>query len=199
MEVRDVSLDVGICLWAVQTLMPEIHVLLAKWHVAKMFKSVSMVFELLISLQAGSSWDKAAPRFTFSQMGSYHSGRISLILLYTFATCFFAPSISTSLGSWKVYCICIQLITAIVLHPHKTLLHPLPALWLSLCVKFVPYMNCAFTLDTNRVTSSWGTSARACTNEYDITAENTFSHLCDELKCSVDESGHWDNPNQSVS
>jgi hypothetical protein len=96
------------------------------------------------------SSEKAAPRFTFSKKGSYHSRRISLILLHTFAKCLLALSISTSLGSRKAYRICIQLVTAIVLHPHKTLLRPLPDLWLSLYVKFVPYMNRAFSLVSRR-------------------------------------------------
>jgi hypothetical protein len=111
------------------------------------------------------SSEKAAPRFTFSKKGSYHSRRISLILLHTFAKCLLALSISTSLGSRKAYRICIQLVTAIVLHPHKTLLRPLPDLWLSLYVKFVPYMNRAFSLDTDSATSSRGTRTRARTNE----------------------------------
>jgi len=114
------------------------------------------------------SWlssEKAAPQFTFSKKGSYHSRRISLILLHTFAKCLLALSISTSLGSRKAYRICIQLVTAIVLHPHQTLLRPLPDLWLSLYVMFVPYMNCAFSLDTDSATSSRGTRTRARTNE----------------------------------
>jgi len=114
------------------------------------------------------SWlssEKAAPRFTFSKKGSYHSRSISLILLHTFAKCLLALSISTSLGSQKSYRICIQLITVIVLHSHKTLLRPLPDLWLSLYVKFVPYMNRAFSLDTDSATSSRGTRTRARTNE----------------------------------
>jgi len=109
--------------------------------------------------------EKAEPRFTFSKTGSYHSRRISLILLQTFPKCLLALSILTSLGSRKTYRICIQLVTAIVLHPHKTLLRPLPDLWLSLYVKFVPYMNRAFSLDTDSATSSRGTRTRARTNE----------------------------------
>jgi len=111
------------------------------------------------------SSEKAAPRFTFSKKGSYHSRRISLIVLHTFAKCLLALSISTSLGSRKAYRICIQLVTAIVWHTHKTLLCPLPDLWLSLHVKFVPYMNCAFSLDTDSATSSRCTRTRARTNE----------------------------------
>ena len=145
------------------------------------------------------SSEKAAPRFTFSKKGSYHSRRISLILLHTFAKCLLALSISTSLGSRKAYRICIQLVTAIVLHPHKTLLRPLPDLWLSLYVKFVPYMNRAFSLDTDSATSSRGTRTRARTNEWDMTAEHAFSCLCDELKRSVDESGRLDDAKQIAS
>jgi len=111
------------------------------------------------------SSEKAAPRFAFSKKGSYHSRLISLILLHTFANCLLTLSISTSLGSQKAYRICIQLVTAIVLHPHKTLLRSLPDLWLSLYVQFVPYMNHAFSLDTDSVMSLQATRTRARTNE----------------------------------
>jgi len=111
------------------------------------------------------SSEKAAPRFTCFKKGSYHSRRISLILLHMFAKCLLALSIPTSLGSRNADRICIQLVTAIVLHPHKTLLCPLPDLWLSLYVKFVPYMDRAFSLDTDSATSSRGTRTRARTNE----------------------------------
>ena len=110
------------------------------------------------------SLEKAAPRFTFSKKGSYHSRRISLILLHTFAKCLLALSISTSLGSRKAYRICIQLVTAIVLHPHKTLLRPLPDLWFLLVVKFVPYMNCAFSFNTDQVIPLQGSRTRSRTN-----------------------------------
>jgi len=99
------------------------------------------------------------------QKGFYHSHRISLILLHMFAKCLLALSISTSLGSQQAYCICIQLITAIVLHPHKTLLRPLPDLWLSLDAKFVRYMNRGFSLDSDPAMSSRGTTTRARTTE----------------------------------
>jgi len=115
-----------------------------------------------------TSWlssEKATPRFTFSNKWSYHSRRISFILLHTFAKCLLTLSISTSLGSRRAYRICIQLVTAIVLHPHKTLLRPLPDLWLSLYVKFIPYMKRAFSLDTDSATSSQCTRTRARTNE----------------------------------
>jgi len=111
------------------------------------------------------SSENGAARFTFSRQGSYHSRRISLILSQTFAKCLLALSISSSLGCRKRYRICIQLVMAIVLHRHKTLLRSLPDLWLSLHVKFVPYMNCAFSLDTDSATSSRGTRTSARTNE----------------------------------
>jgi len=95
----------------------------------------------------------------------YRSRRISLILLDTFTKCSIALSISTSFGSRKAYCICIQLVMAIVLHPHKTLLHPFPELRLSLFVQFVPYMNHALLLDTDLATLSRGTRTRARTHE----------------------------------
>jgi hypothetical protein len=145
------------------------------------------------------SSDQAAPRFTFSKKGSYHSCRISLILLHTFAKCLLALSISTSLGSRKAYCICVQLVMVIVLHPHKTLLRPMPDWWLSLYVKFVHYMNLAFSLDTDSATSSRGTRTRARTNKWDMTAEHALSCHCDGLKCSVDESGRLDDAKQIAS
>ena len=111
------------------------------------------------------SSEKAAPRCTLSKKGSYHSRRISLILLHTLVMCLLALSISTSLGSQKEYHICIQLVMAIVLHTHNTLLRPLPDLWLSLYVKFVPYMNRAFSLDTDSLRSSQGTRTSARTNQ----------------------------------
>jgi hypothetical protein len=81
----------------------------------------------------------------------------------------------------------------IVLHPRKTLLHPLPDVWLSLCVKFVPYINGSFSLDTNPAMLSCGTRTTASTNEWDMTAEHAFSCLCNELTSSVDESGCLDD------
>jgi len=142
------------------------------------------------------SSENAAPRSTVSKNGAYLPCWICLILLHMFARCLIALWISTSLRSRQAYCICIELITAIVLRPHKTLLHPLPDLWLSLYVKFVPYMNCGFSLDTDPWSSSWGTDTSARSNEWDMTAEHGFSCLCDELKCSVDESGHLDDAKQ---
>jgi len=93
----------------------------------------------------------------------------------------------------------IQLVTAIVLHPHETLLCPLSDLWLSLCVKFVPYMNCAFCLDSDPAMSWRGESTRAETKQRNMTAEHAYSCLCDELKRSVDESGRFDEATQIVS
>jgi len=126
------------------------------------------------------SSDHPAPPWTFSKAGSYSSRRISLIHLHMFAKCLIALFIRTSLGSQKAYCICIQLITAIVLHPHKTLLCPLPDLWLSQYVRFEPYMYPAFSLDTDQATSLRGTRTRARTIEWDMTAEHALSCLCDE-------------------
>jgi len=88
---------------------------------------------------------------------------------------------------------------AIVLHTHNTLLRPLPDLWLSLYVKFVPYMNRAFSLDTDSLRSSQGTRTSARTNQWDMTAEHAFSCLCDELKRSVDESGRLNDAKQIAS
>jgi len=164
-EVSDVSAEVGVCVREVKTLLTNIHVSLAKCNVATTLRSVLMVLELLIPLQTGQSSEKAAPQFTFSKKGPYHSHKISLILLHMFAKCLIALSFSTSLGSQTAYCICIQLATAFVLHPHKTLLCPLPDLLLSLFVKFVLCTNSAFSLDTYPATSSQSTSTRATTNE----------------------------------
>jgi hypothetical protein len=111
------------------------------------------------------SSEKAAPQFTFSKTGSYPSCRMCLIILHTFGKCLLALSISTSHGSRIACRICIQLVTVIVLHPHKTLLRPLPYLWLPLYIKFVPYMNRAFSLDTCAAMSSQGRRTRARTNE----------------------------------
>jgi len=60
-------------------------------------------------------------------------------------------------------------------------------------------MNCAVSLDTNPVTSLQGTRTRARTNEWDVTAEHALSCLCDERKCSVDQSGLLDDAKQIVS
>jgi len=65
--------------------------------------------------------------------------------------------------------------------------------------KYLPYMNCAFSLDTDPATSEWGTRTRAKTNESDMTAVHAFSCLCDEFQCSVDESGRLDEEKQIAS
>jgi len=197
-EVSDVCADVGVHHRAVKTPLTKIHVWLAKWNVPTMLRSISMVVQVLIPLHASWSSEKAAPRFTFSKKGPYHSYRISLILIHTFAKCLITLSISTSLKSRKAYRICIQLIPAIGLNPHKTLLRQLPALWLSLSVQFLPDMNRAFSLDTNPAMSSRRSRTRARTNEWDMTAEHALSRHCDELQHSVDKSGHLDNTKHIV-
>jgi len=88
---------------------------------------------------------------------------------------------------------------AIVLHPFITLQRALPDLWLSLFVKFVPYMKCAFSLDTDPVMSSQGTRTRARTNESVMTAEHAFCCLCEEFKHSVNDSRRLDHAKQIVS
>jgi len=168
--VSDVSADVGVCLRAVKTMLIKIHVLSAKWNVATKVSSVWTVFQLLITSQAGWSSEQAAPQYTFSKMGSYHLYRISLIFLHTSANCLIGLSISSSLGSQKACRISNQLATAIVLHSHRTFLRPMPDVWLSLCIKFVPYMNHAFSLAIELATSLRGTRTRARTNECDMTA-----------------------------
>ena len=101
----------------------------------------------------------------FFQKVSYDSCRMCLILLPAFVQCIIALSISTSLGSAKAYRICIQLITAIILHPQKSLLHGLSDLWLSLYITLVPYMNHAFPLDMDPATSWRDTRTRARPNK----------------------------------
>ena len=87
----------------------------------------------------------------------------------------------------------------IVLHPHTTLLRPSPDLWLIHNVKFIPYINCVHSLDTDPATSSWGARPSARTNKWDMTAEHALSCLCDELTRSVDESGRLDDAKQIAS
>jgi len=146
-----------------------------------MLTNVSMVVQPLIPLQTGRSSEKATPRFTYFNKGSYHSRKISLILHHMFAKCLIALSFSTSLGSWQEYCICIQLVVAIVWHHHKTLLKPVPDVWLSLFGKFVCWMNHAFSLDSDPAMSSRSTRTRARTNEWDVTAQHAVSCHYDEL------------------
>jgi len=164
-----------------------------------MSRRVSMIIYLLIPLQASWSSEKAAPQFTFSKKGSYHFHRMSLIILHMFGKYIITLSISTSLESQKPYHICIQLVTAIVLHTHKTLLCPLSEWWLSLFAKFIPYMNGIFFWYTDPATSSRRTRTRARTNQWDMTAEQAFSCLCVELKHSVDKSWCLDDAKQVAS
>jgi len=148
----------------VKTLLTKIHVSLPKM---KCRKNIRKNLDGLLNtntITSRLSSEKVAPRFTFSNKVSYLSCTISLIL-HTFAKCFLTLPILTSLRSRKVYRICIQLVTAIVLHLHKTLQRPLADLWLSIYVKFVPYMNRAFSLDTIPATSSRGTRNRVRTNK----------------------------------
>jgi len=198
-DVSDVRADLTVRLQAVKTLLKKINVSLANRNVAITSRSVLMVCELLKPSEAGWSPEKATPRFTFSNQGSYFSHRISLILLHMFEKRLIALSFSTSHGSQKEYCICIQLVRAIVLNLHKTLLRPLLDSWLLLVVKFVPYMNRAISLDTDPATSLSCKSTGARTNHRDMTAEHAISCLCDKLKCSVDESGCLEDGNQIFS
>jgi len=164
--------------------------------------NVKKRLEGLLVTHTITSWlalGKAAPQFNFSNKGSYHCHRISLILLHTFAKCLIALSIPIFLGFQKAYHHCIQLVTVIVSHPQNTLLRPLPDLWFSLWVKFVVYMNCEFSVDTDPATSSLDTRTRARTNVWDMTAEHSLSCLCDELTHSVDESGCLDDARQIAS
>jgi len=135
---------------------------------------------------------KAPPPFTFSPKGSYHLHGIYLILLHMFTKCITTHPCSPTLRSRVAYRICIQLVAAIVFHPYKIFLHPFSDLWFSRCVKFIPYMNCAFSLDIYPARSSRGTNS-ARTNEWDITAEDAISCLFDEFKCSVYKSGCLDD------
>jgi len=64
----------------------EYHCVLATWCVTTSLRSVSTVPLRLTPLEARLSSENAAPLFTVSKQGSYHSGRIFLILLPTFAT-----------------------------------------------------------------------------------------------------------------
>ena len=66
-------------------------------------------------------------------------------------------------------------------------------------VKFVPYMNYAFCLDSDPATASLGSWTRAKTNKLDMTAEHALSSLCDEHKRSVDKSGRLDDAKEIVS
>jgi len=142
---------------------------------------------------------KATPQFTFFNRQSYHSHRISLILLYPFPDWLIILSISTSLGSGTAYHIWNQLIKAIVLQPPKTLLCPLRYIWLSLYVRFVPYMHCAFSLHTDPATSSRGIRTQARSTKWNMTAEHAFSFVCNELEHSFDELWGVDDSKQIAS
>jgi len=123
-EKNDISSDVEVCLEAFKRLLMNSHVSLVRGNVTISLSSVSKVFMLPIVLPADWSTEKAAPRLTASQKQSYHSHRISLILLPTFSKCLMVLLYSAFLGPWKPYHICIQLVMAIVLHSDKTLLCP---------------------------------------------------------------------------
>jgi hypothetical protein len=151
------------------------------------------------TIRSQLSSEKAAPQFTFSKNRSYYSHRISLILLHRIGKLSITLSISTSVRSTAAYRICIPLLTAIVLHPHKTLLCLLPDLWLSLDVRCVPYINYAFSLETDLATRLRGWRTRARTDKCDMTAEHAFSWLCDVLMHSIDKSGRLADAKQIAS
>jgi hypothetical protein len=142
-----------------------------------------------ITMRSRLCSERAASRFNFSKTGFYHCCRISLILLHTFAMCLITLSISTSLESWKAYCISICLITVIVLHHHTTLLWQMPHEWLSHYLKFTHSMNPTFSLDFDPATSVWGTRTRARTNEWDNTAEHALRHLVINLSIQLTNQG----------
>jgi len=189
LEVSDITTDGGVRIGAVDLLLTNIHVSVVKWHDATMVRSVSVDCSLLIPFRASWSSENTAPRSTFSKTGSYHHCSISVIFLHTFAKYLIALTFSASLGSWTAYRICIEIITAIVLHPHKSLLRWVPDIWLWHFVKCMAYLNCGFYIDTDPATISQGARTRNSTNEWDMTAEHDFSYLCDEFRHSVDESG----------
>jgi len=126
-EVRDVRTVIRVHHRAVKTPMINLHLSLPKCNVTTTLRSVLKVFWLHIPLKTSCSSEKAAPQFSISNTGFDHAGRISLILLHSFPKCLITLSFWTSLESRKSYSICIQLVMAIGLHPHKTILHPLPA------------------------------------------------------------------------
>jgi len=187
------STDAGVHYWAIKTVLINIQALWAWCNVATMLQSFLTVIVLLIPFQDSWSSETASPQFAFSKQGSNHSHRISLILIFTFVKCLITLSVTASLRSRTAYRICIQFLVLIVLHPHKTLLPPLANLWLSLCVRFVHYINCAFSSDTKPATSLCGRSTWAGKNEWDMSPEHAFGCLWDEFKCSVNESGCFDD------
>jgi len=72
----------------------------------------------------------------------------------------------------------------------------MPDFCLSLAVQFVPYMNHAFSIDSDPATSSRGTRPSVTMNERDMTAEHGSGCHCDELKHSVDKSECIDDRKQ---
>jgi hypothetical protein len=88
------------------------------------------------------------------------------------------------------------LFVAIVLHPHKSLLHPLPGSWWSLFAKFVLYMNCTFLVYTEPAMSLWGIRTRTRSNQWNLPSEHAFSCLGDDLKHSVNELEHLEEGKQ---
>jgi len=163
------------------------------------YKASRWAFSYLYHSMLANPSEWAAHQFTFSESQSYYSHRISLILLQTFANCFITLSFSPSHGSCKVYRMCIQLITPIVLHPCKTSIHWLLNLVLSDFIKFIPYKTRTLSFDSDPVMSSWGARNRLRITEWDTTAEHAVWCLWDEFKRWVNELGHFDNVKQSVS
>jgi hypothetical protein len=122
----------------------------------------------------------------FPKMRSYHSLSISVILHHRFGKYVIDVSLWISSESRKSCHISIQHDTAIVLHPNLNLLPALPVLKLLLCLKFIPYVNCVYLLDTDSAMSSRIRKSRARTSEWDMTAECALRWLYDEPEPSVD-------------
>jgi len=174
----------------------NIHVSLATWNVTTKFRIISIDFLLPIALQAGWALENTAPWLPDSKEGWYQSHRIFVIQGYMSVQCLIPLSFSVSHESGNAYLTCIQLIMATDFYPQYTLLHPLPDLWLVRIVMSLPYINHAFCFNNDPVTLSWGTSTRASTNEWHITAEHGYSCLCNECKCWVIESRCLDDGKQ---
>jgi len=164
-----------------------------------MLRAVMTVIRWLRRLHVGHSLEKVTPQYIFSKKGSYHSHTISPILLHSFGQCTIALSSAALLGSRKAYWNCVQLNMVIVLPCDMTCLHPLCDLWLSLTVKFVPYVNCAFFQGTDPARSSWDTWTRARIHKGDMTAAHAFSCLCDDFNCLVNKPRHLDVRKHMVS
>ena len=139
------------------------------------------------------------PQCRVSTQGSYSCHRITLILLPWYAKCFFTLSISKSLGSSKPYPIWIQLITANVMHPYKTLLSPLSDWLLSLFIHFILYLNRFFSIGIGQVTSTQVTKTKPWTKNRQLTAEYVTSCLHDAVNLSVSESESFDDANKVAS